>query len=75
MADCNATKYPMEPKAQLHKDTEEAPIDATEYRSIVVVVLDYLLNTRPDLSYVVGMASRYMERPTTMHYKVVKQIL
>lgn len=74
MADCNATKYPMEPKAQLHKDTEGAPIDATEYRSIVGC-LRYLLNTRPDLSYAVGMASRYMERPTTMHYKVVKQIL
>ncbi|KAE8648097.1 hypothetical protein Csa_004708 [Cucumis sativus] len=74
MADCNATKYLMEPKAQLHKDMEGAPIDATEYRSIVGC-LRYLLNTRPDLSYVVGMASRYMERPTTMHYKVVKQIL
>ncbi|KAE8653115.1 hypothetical protein Csa_019554, partial [Cucumis sativus] len=74
MADCNATKYPMEPKAQLHKDMEGAPIDATEYRSIVGC-LRYLLKTRPDLSYVVGMASRYMERPTTMHYKVVKQIL
>ncbi|KAE8648424.1 hypothetical protein Csa_008575, partial [Cucumis sativus] len=68
MADCNATKYPMEPKAQLHKETKGAPIDATEYRSIVGC-LRYLLNTRPDLSYAVGMASRYIERPTTMHYK------
>ncbi|XP_038882322.1 uncharacterized mitochondrial protein AtMg00810-like [Benincasa hispida] len=74
MDDCNATKYPMEPKAQLHKDMEGAPIDATEYRSIVGY-LRYLLNTIPDLSYVVGMASRYMERPTAMHHKVVKQIL
>ncbi|KAE8650726.1 hypothetical protein Csa_023416 [Cucumis sativus] len=63
MTDCNATKYPMEPKAQLHKDREGAPIDATEYRSIVGC-LRYLLNTRLDLSYA-----------TTMHYKVVKQIL
>ncbi|XP_031740419.1 secreted RxLR effector protein 161-like [Cucumis sativus] len=74
MADCNATKYSMEPKAQLHKDMEGAPIDATEYRSIVGC-LRYLLNTRLYLLYAVGMASRYMERPTTMHYKVVKQIL
>ena len=35
----------------------------------------YLLHTRPDLSFAVGVASRYMERPTMMHYKVVKQIL
>ncbi|KAG6471963.1 hypothetical protein ZIOFF_069416 [Zingiber officinale] len=47
MADCNATKHPMEPKTQLHKDLEGTPVDATEY----------------------------MERATTMHHKVVKQIL
>ncbi|KAG6483537.1 hypothetical protein ZIOFF_060185 [Zingiber officinale] len=74
MADCNATKHPMEPKTQLHKDLEGTPVDATEYRR-VIGCLRYLLHTRPDLSYPVGMASRYMERPTTMHHKVVKQIL
>ncbi|KAG6526600.1 hypothetical protein ZIOFF_016592 [Zingiber officinale] len=74
MADCNATKHPMEPKTQLHKDLEGTPVDATEYRRIVGC-LRYLLHTRPDLSYSVGMASRYMERPTIMHHRVVKQIL
>ncbi|KGN54133.2 hypothetical protein Csa_021673 [Cucumis sativus] len=57
MVDCNATKYLMEPKTQLHKDIEGAPIDATEYRSIIGSCLRYLLNTSPDLLYVVGMAS------------------
>ncbi|KAG6531025.1 hypothetical protein ZIOFF_004795 [Zingiber officinale] len=74
MSDCNATKQPMEPKTQLHKDLEGTPIDATEYRR-VIGCLRYLLHTRPDLSYSVGMASRYMEKPTSMHHKVVKQIL
>ncbi|KAG6471101.1 hypothetical protein ZIOFF_072198 [Zingiber officinale] len=74
MTDCNATKHPMEPKTQLHKDLEGTPVDATEYRRIIGC-LRYLLHTRPDLSYPVGMESRYMERPTTMYHKVVKQIL
>ncbi|KAG6527283.1 hypothetical protein ZIOFF_009380 [Zingiber officinale] len=74
MADCNATKHSMEPKTQLHKDLEGTPVDATEYRR-AIGCLRYLLHTRPDLSYPVGMASRYMERLTTMHHKVVKQIL
>ncbi|KAG6530926.1 hypothetical protein ZIOFF_004693 [Zingiber officinale] len=74
MADCNATKHPMEPKTQLHKDLEGTPVDATEYRRIVGC-LRYLLHTRPDLSYSVGMTSRYMERPTIMHHRVIKQIL
>ncbi|KAG6481981.1 hypothetical protein ZIOFF_058605 [Zingiber officinale] len=68
MADCNVTKHPMEPKTQLHKDLEGTPIDATEYRHIIGC-LRYLLHTRLDLSYSVGMASRYMERPTIMHHK------
>ncbi|XP_042404662.1 uncharacterized mitochondrial protein AtMg00810-like [Zingiber officinale] len=74
MADCNATKHPMEPKTQLHKDLEGTPVDTTEYRCIVGC-LRYLLHTWPDLSYSVGMESRYMERPTIMHHRVVKQIL
>ncbi|KAG6478826.1 hypothetical protein ZIOFF_062270 [Zingiber officinale] len=74
MADCNVIKHPMEPKTQLHKDLEGTPVDTTEYRRIIGC-LRYLLHTRSDLSYSVGMTSRYMERPTIMHHKVVKQIL
>ncbi|KAG6534156.1 hypothetical protein ZIOFF_008041 [Zingiber officinale] len=74
MTDCNSTKHPMEPKTQLHKDLEGTQVDATEYRRIIGC-LRYLLHTWPDLSYSVGMARRYMDRPTIMHHKVVKQIL
>ncbi|KAL9268860.1 Copia protein-like protein [Drosera capensis] len=74
MSECNATKYPMEPKLHLHKDSEGVPVDATEYRRIVGC-LRYLLHTRSDLSFAVRMASRYIERPTVLHHKVVKQIL
>ncbi|KAG6490408.1 hypothetical protein ZIOFF_051704 [Zingiber officinale] len=59
---------------QLHKDLEGTSVDATDYRRIIGC-LRYLLHTRSDLSYSVGMASRYMERPTIMHHKAVKQIL
>jgi hypothetical protein len=37
--------------------------------------LRYLLHSRPDLSYLVGVASRFMEKPTMMHTKAVKQIM
>ena len=71
---CNPTKYPMEPKTHLHKDEKGHPVDASEYRRIIGC-LRYLLHTRPDLSFAVGMASRFMERPTVMHHKAVKQTL
>ncbi|KAG6513863.1 hypothetical protein ZIOFF_024200 [Zingiber officinale] len=74
MADCNATKHPMEPKTQLHKDLERTPVGVTEYRRIIGC-LRYLLHTRSDLSYFVGMASRYIKRPTIMYHKMVKQML
>ena len=49
-------------------------IDATGYRR-VIGCLRYLLHTRPDLAFSVGMASRFMEKPTIMHSNAVKQIL
>ncbi|KAG6517436.1 hypothetical protein ZIOFF_020828 [Zingiber officinale] len=70
MTDCNAIKHPMEFKTHLHKDLEGTPVDATEYMRIIGCSR-YLLHTRPDLSYSVGMSSRYMERPTIMHHKIV----
>lgn len=37
--------------------------------------LRYLVNTRPDIAFSVGIVSRYMERPTILHLNVVKRIL
>lgn len=33
------------------------------------------MHTRPDVAYVVGVVSRYMKRPTVLHYNAVKRIL
>lgn len=33
------------------------------------------MHTRPNIAYAVGIVSRYMERPTTLHYGAVKRIL
>ncbi|XP_047320460.1 uncharacterized mitochondrial protein AtMg00810-like [Impatiens glandulifera] len=71
MLDCNSTKAPMEHRAQLYKDSEGQSVDTTEYRR-VIGCLRYLLHTRPDLSYVVGVVSRFMERPTEIHHKAMK---
>jgi hypothetical protein len=71
MGDCNATKIPMDPEIKLHQDKSGEPMDATEYRKMVGC-LRYLLHTRPDLAYSVGMANRFMKRPTVMHLKAIK---
>lgn len=34
-----------------------------------------MVNTRPDIAYSVGIISRYMERPTTLHLNAAKRIM
>ncbi|KMQ90161.1 retrovirus-related pol polyprotein from transposon tnt 1-94 [Lasius niger] len=34
-----------------------------------------LIATRPDITFAVNQASRYLEKPTTTHWKAVKRIL
>uniref|UniRef100_A0A8R7R4R1 Reverse transcriptase Ty1/copia-type domain-containing protein n=1 Tax=Triticum urartu TaxID=4572 RepID=A0A8R7R4R1_TRIUA len=64
MEDCNPSQTPMEARLKLSKRSKAPTVDSTEYRSIVGS-LRYLVNTRPDLAYSVGIVSRYMENPTT----------
>ena len=71
MADCNPTKIPINPGVKLHDDKGGVTIDATKYRR-VIGCLRYLPHTRPDLAFSVGMASRFMEKPTVKHLKAVK---
>jgi hypothetical protein len=37
--------------------------------------LRYLVNSRPDIAYVVGMVRRFMESPTTEHWTATKRIV
>ncbi|KAF2322074.1 hypothetical protein GH714_006270 [Hevea brasiliensis] len=74
MLNCNSSRVPMEPKCKLKKQDGEPFVDATEYRRIIGS-LRYLVNTRPDLAYSVGVVSRYMDTPTVTHMSAVKQIL
>ena len=71
---CNLTRSPMDQKLQLDKDEDGQPVNSTEYRS-VVGSLRYLTHTRPDITFAVGVVSRFMERPTVKHQQAVKQIL
>nr|GEZ86711.1 zinc finger, CCHC-type [Tanacetum cinerariifolium] len=73
MLDCNPTKNPMEHKLKLLKEEGEL-VNPTEYRSIVRG-LRYLTHTRPDISFAVGIVSRFMEKPTVKHLQAVKRIL
>jgi hypothetical protein len=64
----------MEPRLKLYKGKEGEVVEPTAYRSIIGS-LRYIVNTRPDLAYSVGVVSRYMEAPRKAHWVAVKRIL
>ncbi|GJX12203.1 ribonuclease H-like domain, reverse transcriptase, RNA-dependent DNA polymerase [Tanacetum coccineum] len=74
MTDCNETLIPMDPGTRLTKITEGTMVNSTEYRSLIGC-LRYLLHTRPDLSYSVGLLSRFMQEPREQHMKAIRQVL
>lgn len=57
----------------LAKNREEV-VDATKYRCLIGS-LRYLVNTRPDIVYAVGVLSRFMEAPGKEHWTAMKQVM
>lgn len=59
MLQYNSTKYPMDPKDQISKEEHGTPVDSTQFKSMVGG-LRYLVHTRPDIAYAVGVVSRFI---------------
>ncbi|XP_022014964.1 uncharacterized mitochondrial protein AtMg00810-like [Helianthus annuus] len=74
MINCNPTNVPIDPNVKVSKFEDEEDFDATRYRNIVGC-LRCLLQTRPDLAFSVGVASRYTQCPKQSHAALIKQIL
>ena len=66
MAECKPCVTPMEEWLKLIKASTTAKVDATLYQSIVSG-LRYLVHTRPNIAFVVGFVSRFMEDPREDH--------
>lgn len=65
---------PTEVNAKLEIAEEEEALDPTMYKQLVGS-LRYLCNNRPDLSFVVGLISRFMNNPKKYHLTAAKRIL
>nr|GFA75122.1 ribonuclease H-like domain, reverse transcriptase, RNA-dependent DNA polymerase [Tanacetum cinerariifolium] len=74
MLESNETVIPTDPGTRLTKKTEGTLVNSTEYQSLIGC-LRYLLHTRPDLSYSLGLLSHFMQEPKDQHMKSIKQVL
>eukprot|EP00253_Pinus_taeda_P031863 PITA_31863 len=62
MTECNPLSTPMEQNLKLTSIEGKKFEDATKYRQLVGSLI-YLTTTRPDISFVVGILSRFMQKP------------
>jgi hypothetical protein len=74
MTGCNPCHVSMEARLKLSKQSTQPLVDATAYRSIIGS-LRYLMNTHPNLAFIVGYVSHFLEEPQEDHLAVVKKIL
>ena len=74
MLDCKTISTPMDPNMRLQEDKGNDREDMTMCRQLVGSLI-YLTLTRPDISYVVGVVSRYMSNPKKSHLDAVRRIL
>jgi len=70
----NSEVTPAEPRLQLSKDANEKEVDPNQYKRLIGS-LRYLCNMRPDLAYIVGIVSRFMEKSKSSHLEATKRIL
>jgi hypothetical protein len=73
MDDCKPSPSPFQSGVKLVATCTSPKVDATLYRQLVGSLL-YLTHTCPDLSFVVGLVSRYMQTPHESHWKAAKRI-
>nr|GEW43406.1 ribonuclease H-like domain, reverse transcriptase, RNA-dependent DNA polymerase [Tanacetum cinerariifolium] len=64
----------MDPGTRLTKITEGTMVNPTKYQSLIGC-LRYFLHKRPDLSYSVGLLSRFIREPREQHMKAIRQVL
>nr|KYP66622.1 Copia protein [Cajanus cajan] len=74
MLNCNAAVTPMETGLKLVSNSEEKQVNPTLFKQIVGS-LRYLCNSRPDISFAVGMISRFMSDPRLSHLLAAKRVL
>eukprot|EP00253_Pinus_taeda_P007113 PITA_07113 len=74
MKKCNPLTTPMEQNLKLTSIEGKEFQDATKYRQLVGS-LNYLTTIRLDISFVVGMVSKFMQNPCEGHWSTAKRVL
>ena len=68
------SRTPMAANVKLTNDNSGESVDVTLYRSMIGCLL-YLIISRPDIAFSVGVCSRFQSNPKVSHLNAVKRII
>ncbi|KAA0045236.1 putative mitochondrial protein [Cucumis melo var. makuwa] len=71
---CKPTTTPMNVNEKLQQNDGVEMADVQQFRSLVGGLI-YLTHTHPDVSYSIGVISRFMECPSKDHFGVAKRVM
>ena len=74
MEDCRSMATPMITNWKNIDASEDKDVDPTLYRQLIGSLM-YLVNTRPDICYVVNTLSQFMVEPKRAHWAAAKHVL
>ena len=74
MEDSRLVGTPMSTGHKLTKNDDSKEVDQTLYRSMIGK-LQYVVLTRPDISLIVGIVARFLEKPKENHMMEIKKIM
>ena len=74
MVDCNLISTPMEQSLKLTSKEGKEFEDATKYRKLPGSLI-YLTTTKQVISFVVGILSRFVQKPCEGHWSIAKRVL
>jgi hypothetical protein len=76
MESCAPKDFPADPNVRLIKPTNcQSLLTEVPYREAVGSLLYLALTTRPDISFAVGLVSRYSEKHDQTHWNAVRRII
>lgn len=76
MNDCKSVRTPMDMNANIHKNSEENKIlHDIPYQEIIGCLLYISQVTRPDISFVINMLSKYNNKPEIEHWIALKRVM
>lgn len=75
LADSNPRSLPISPSNPLSSSTDSSAVNGTLFMEIIGSLMYLAVCTRPDLSYVVGLLSRFASKPSLEHINIAKGVL